>query len=215
MENMKTKSNLADLDTYVFIDVSNIRYACLRSCNIRLSFPKLIKYFEGKYKHLRSVKYFEGISDNDQDREKQFKNYKKLGYEIHSLSRKAYTDPAVYKEFNCKKCKTPNRVKVLEKSKKLKSNVDVYIASELLKTALLATKPAHIILMSCDGDYAEMIKVAVENKNIHITVLATPMVSKNNCLSIRLKQLSKELPPAQYKLRDITEIKDEVSQNRA
>jgi len=207
----KTGPNLADLDTYVFIDVSNIRYACLRSCNIRLSFPKLIKYFQGKYKRLMSVKYFEGISDNDQTREKQFKSYAKLGYEIHSLSRKAYTDPAVYKEFICKKCKTPNRVKALEKSKKLRSNVDVYIATELLEVAHLATKPTHIILMSCDGDYAEMIRSTVKNTNICVTVPATPPSKKYNALSIRLKNLTEELPQTQYKLMHITSIRGHIS----
>jgi uncharacterized LabA/DUF88 family protein len=207
----KAQSNLTSLDTYVFIDVSNIRYACLRSCNIRLSFPKLIKYFQGKYKHLKSVKYFEGISDNDQTREKQFKSYAKLGYEIRSLSRKTYTDPAVYKGFICKKCKTRNRVKVLEKSKKLKSNVDVYIATELLEIAHLATKPTHIILMSCDGDYAEMIKSATKNTNICITVLATPPSRKYNALSIRLKNLTEELPQSQYKLVHITSIRERIS----
>ena len=206
----KTQSNLADLDTHVFIDVSNIRYACLRSCGIHLNFPKLIKYFKGKYKHLVSVKYFEGISDNDQTREKQFKNYARLGYEIHSLSRKAYIDPAIYKEFICKKCKTSNRVKVLEKSKKLKSNVDVYIATELLEVSHLATKPTHIILMSCDGDYAEMIRSAVKNRNVHLTVIATPPTKKYNALSSRLKQLRNEIPVEQYRLDDITHIRDKI-----
>ena len=204
----KTQQKLVNLDTYVFIDASNIRYACLRSCGIRLSFPKLIKYFQGKYRYLRSVKYFEGISDNDQNREKQFKSYTKLGYEIHSLSRKAYIDPAVYKEFICKKCKTPNRVKVLEKSKKLKSNVDVYIATELLEVAHLATKPTHIILMSCDGDYAEMIKSAVNNKNVHLTVIATPPTEKYNALSSRLKQLRGIIP--NYQFTNILDFKDHV-----
>lgn len=204
----KPKISLADLDTYVFIDVSNIRYACLRSCNVRLSFPKLIKYFQNKYKHLKAVKYFEGISGSDQAREKQFKNYEKLGYEVYSLSRKAYADPAVYKDFVCKKCKTPNRVKVLERSKKLKSNVDVYIASELLEVAHLAIKPTHIILMSCDGDYAEMIKSAVKNKNIHITVIATPPTKKYNALSSRLKELRSIIP--NYQLINILNIKDRI-----
>ncbi len=206
---MKTK--LPDLPTHIFIDTSNIRYACLRSCGIHLNFPKLINYFKKKYPNLLSIKYFEGIGDNDQAKNQQFKNYKKLGYEIHTLSRKAYISPAVYKNYICTKCKAPNRIKTLEKTIKLKSNVDVYIASQLLETALLATAPTHIILLSCDGDYAEMIKTATKNQNIHITVLATPMTPKNNCLSTRLKSLTKELPVTQYKLRDIREIKDEVS----
>jgi uncharacterized LabA/DUF88 family protein len=206
-----TKPKLSDLPTYVYIDVSNIRYACLRSCGIRLRFDKLLKYFRGKYPNLKTVKYFEGISLDDTAREKQFKQYEKMGYEVCSLSRKAYNDPAVYKDFICKKCKTPNRVKVLDKSKKLKSNVDVYIATELLEVAHIATEPIHIILMSCDGDYAEMIKSAVKNRNVHITVLATPTTKKHNALSLRLKDLSRELTQDKYHLVDITTIRQQIS----
>jgi uncharacterized LabA/DUF88 family protein len=158
------------------------------------------------------VNYFEGISDNDVEREAQFKKFEKIGYEIHSLSRKSYINPAVYRSFKCKKCKNENRVKVLNKTEKLKSNVDVYIASELLKVAYLAKKPTHIILMSCDGDYAEMIRSAIENnKFVNVTVLATPSTRKYNALSVRLKQLRSELPTDRYRLDDITNIRDKIS----
>jgi uncharacterized LabA/DUF88 family protein len=167
-----------------------------------------MKYFRGKYPQLKAVKYFEGIADNDQARQKQFKSYHKLGYQICSLSRKAYTNPAVYKDFACKKCHSPNRVKVLEKTKKLKSNVDVYLAAELLAIAHPATKPTHLILMSCDGDFAEMIKSAVKNKNVHVTVIATPPTKKYNALSSRLKQLRDTIP--NYQLTNILDFASRI-----
>jgi uncharacterized LabA/DUF88 family protein len=138
--------------------------------------------------------------------------YERIGYEICSLSRKIYINPAVYKKHVCKKCKAQSRIKILNRNEKLKSNVDVYIATELLKIAYLTTKPIHIILMSCDGDYAEMIRAAIErNKNVRITVLATPTTKKYNALSVRLKDLRRELPGDRYFLRSIVEIKDLVS----
>jgi uncharacterized LabA/DUF88 family protein len=209
---MKQQRNLLELDCFVFIDVSNIRYACLRGCQIRLDFRRLYKYFSDKYPDLKAVKYFEGISDNDTERQAQFKKFEKIGYEVCSLSRKAYINPAVHKNFKCKKCKAENRVKVLSKTEKLKSNVDVYIASELLRVAYLAKKPTHIILMSCDGDYAEMIRLAIEsNKYVDVTVLATPSTRKYNALSVRLKQLRSKLPSDRYRLDDITNIRDKIS----
>ncbi|MCL2254932.1 MAG: NYN domain-containing protein [Lachnospiraceae bacterium] len=208
---MGKTTNLADLDTYVFIDVSNIRSAALRSCQIKLDFIKLIAYFQEKYMNLKSVRYYEGIAKYDKERLEQFKEYEKSGYEICSLARKTYIDPAVYRTFICKniKCKTPNRIRVLAPSTKMKSNVDVYIATELLEIAHSAKKPTHIILLACDGDYAEMIRSAVKNKNVHVTVIATPPTKINNALSARLKQLRNTIP--NYQLTNIMSFKDKIS----
>ncbi|MDR1969797.1 MAG: NYN domain-containing protein [Candidatus Nomurabacteria bacterium] len=205
------REKLSDMNTHVFIDVSNIRSAALGSCKIKIDFTKLIKYFKEKYPNLKSVLYFEGISSGDNEHKEQFRRYRKLGYEIRSLERKLYFDPARYKNFTCKECKTTNRVQIRKRAGKLKSNVDVFIATEVLEVAHAATKPTHIILMSCDGDYAEMIRSACKNRDVHVTVLATPTVKKNNALSIRLKQLTKELSRDQYELVDITSIKQKIS----
>lgn len=207
------KHRLSGLDTYVFVDVSNIRNACRRSCGIQLDFVKLIAYLKQKYKKLLSVKYFEGIASGDSEKEAQFEEYQRAGYEICALARKAYYNRARYKDFSCVSCGAPNHLKVLEKTTQLKSNVDVYVATEILKVALLAKRPVHIILFACDGDYAEMIKTATVNKNVRVTVIATPYTGNRryNCLSSRLKDLAREVPARQYRLRDISEIRDRVS----
>ena len=110
----------------------------------------------------------------------------------------------------CKKCGTPNRIQIRRRTEKLKSNVDVFIATELLEIAHSVKKPVHLILMACDGDYVEVIKTACKNPHVHVTVLATPTTRKNNALSIRLKLLRRELPE-NYLLRSIIEIKDLIS----
>jgi len=58
---------LQDYKTYVFIDASNIRSACLKSCNFHIDFIKLIKYLKGKYSKLQDVRYYEGIARGDKD----------------------------------------------------------------------------------------------------------------------------------------------------
>jgi uncharacterized LabA/DUF88 family protein len=198
------------MDTFVFIDVSNIRYAALRSVKIVIDFEKLIGYFQSKYSKLKAVRYFEGISVGDKQRLAQFCRYEKLGYEVRSLSRKSYADPAAFKTYECKNCKTSNRVQIRKRTEKLKSNVDVFIATEVLEIAHAAKKPTHIILMSCDGDYAEMIKSACKNPDVNVTVLATPTTKKHNALSLRLKQLRRDLPE-NYLLQSIVDIKDKIS----
>ena len=67
-------------------------------------------------------------------------------------------------------------------------------------------------MVSCDGDYADAIRIALGNQKVRITVMATPSVKKprKNTLSTRLKDLSRELP-TQYKLFNIEDIRDEVS----
>lgn len=113
------------------------------------------------------------------------------------------------------------RVQVLKQSVSLKSNVDVYLATDLLKIAYLATKPTQIILVACDGDYAEMIRAALEtNKNVQISVLATPVVppvrlgggkikSINSC-SKRLQGLRGVLQ--RFVMLNIKDIQDLIKQ---
>lgn len=69
-------------------------------------------------------------------------------------------------------------------------------------------KPFHIIIFSCDGDYAEMIKKILEkNKNAHVSVFATPFTKNNNYLSIRLKELERI---DRYHLANIMNVKDRI-----
>lgn len=211
---MKNGGNIIDLPTYVLIDVSNIRSCCLKTCDFRIDFKKLINYLKQKYPKLQDVRYYEGIAKGDEKKSLEFKKLKRSGYTIKSLSRKSYINEAVIKNIECKKCHHKNRITVLPETKKLKSNVDVFLATELLEIAFTAKKPIHIIIFSCDGDYAEAIKSAVKNPNIFITVIATPPIRdiEKNTLSSRLKQLYKDIP-THYQLFNIADIKDYISKN--
>lgn len=208
---MEREVKLKDRDTYIFIDVSNIRSACLKSCGLRIDFTKLYSYLVNKYPNLKSVRYYEGIARGDKKKQKEFKKLEKLGYSIKSLQRRAYINPAVMKNFECKSCGERNRVEVLRRETTMKSNVDVYLASEMLEIALKAIKPTHIVIFTCDGDYAEAIKIAAKNRKIAFTVISTPPVRYwgKNSLSIRLKELKKSLGK-QYHLNNIEDIEDNI-----
>ena len=206
--------SLLEAKTYVYIDASNIRHACLWSCGFNLDFIKLYNYLKEKYPNTQEIRYYEGASSKDKKKLQHFQFLSdNVGYKVCSLSRKAYIEPAKYKSFNCENCSHVNKVKVLPENMKLKSNVDVYLASDMLVCAAESKSPVNIIILSCDGDYAEAIKAILRlNPGSCVTVLATPMTTMNNCLSIRLKQLSRELSRENYKLANISNIKDYVSQ---
>lgn len=202
---------LTDLETRVFVDASNIRACCLRTLGWRMDFRKLLKYLRRKYPRLVETRYYEGIATDDAGKEKTFAELTKIGYQVCALSRKAYVDPAVYREVKCRKCGNIQRVQTLKRSVKLKSNVDVYLATEFLKQAYLAERPIHLIVFSCDGDYAEMIREAIQtNENVYVTVVATPAIKDmtRNTLSLRLKELRGKLP--RYYLTSIRDIEDLV-----
>ena len=209
---MKTEVKLPELDTYVLIDVSNIRSSCLKSCNFRIDFTMLMSYLKKKYPNLKIVNYYEGMARGDNEKRKEFCQLQKIGYAIKTIQRRAYIDEAILKNFYCKKCNYRNRIMVLPKNRKLKSNVDVYLATEMLEIAFAATKPIHIILFSCDGDYTEAIKSATKNSNVYVTVVATPTIHdyEKNTLSVRLKELRKIISK-QYQLSNIMNIKDDIS----
>lgn len=191
----RKKLPLKDRKTFVFIDVSNIRNACERSLGFGLDFKNLYQYFDGKYRNLQEVRYYEGIATGDEKKQRYFQRLEKVGYTICSLERKSYTNEAKYADFPCSKCGVLNTVQVLPESPKLKSNVDVYMAVDMMKCAIRATEPIHIILVSCDGDFTEAIHgILSVNPKVFVTVLATPMTKTNNCLSVRLKNLRSELP---------------------
>ena len=127
---------------------------------------------------------------------------------MHTLIRKSYQNNAKYKSFKCNNCNKKHTVEILKKSKTLKSNVDVYLCSELMGDSLNISKPFHLIIFSCDGDFSEMIEnILKKNKYAHVTVLATPFVKYNNYLSIRLKKLEKI---DRYYLANIMNIKDRI-----
>ncbi|MBT3249240.1 MAG: NYN domain-containing protein [Candidatus Pacebacteria bacterium] len=198
---------LKDLDTYVYLDSSNIRNA-LRVVGVKLDFIKLYKYLNTTYKHLKTVKYFEGADVKNKKAAKQFKLLEKTGYKMHTLVRKSYQNKAKYRSFKCGDCDKKNTVEILKKSKTLKSNVDVYLCSELMGDLLNVNRPFHIIIFSCDGDFSEMIEnMLKKNKHAHITVIATPFTKHNNYLSIRLKQLERV---DRYYLANIINIKDKI-----
>jgi hypothetical protein len=71
------KFKVANLPTHIYIDGSNIRLACRRSCGFELDFKKLYAYFATKYPELVKAQYFEGISIGDTKKEAIFKKYEK------------------------------------------------------------------------------------------------------------------------------------------
>lgn len=203
-----------ELDPYVFIDVSNIRAACVKTLGFNIDFIKLIGYLRKKYPRLKSVYYYEGIANGDTDKQAEFDALRLAGYEVKSLERKIYVEPAVYKEITCRNCKTKRRVQVLKKTTKMKSNVDVYLATDLLRLAYLARRNTHIILVSCDGDYAEMIKSALEtNPKITISVLGTPVVkNRKNTFSMRLQEMRGKIP--NFHIRNIQNIQPIIAKQK-
>lgn len=204
---MKAEVKISELPTYVYIDSSNINFACKRGLGIDLDYKKLYKYLKRKYPQLKEVSYFEGREIEDAEKAKIFRAYEKVGYTMKILERKKYILQPVFRYKKCPSCNQRVKICTAPKSIKLKSNIDVFLCSEMMFDALKEKRPTHFMLLSCDGDYAEMIKKIIENcPKAHITVLATPFTKPENFLSIRLQQLKGELP--RFELANIANIKD-------
>ena len=133
-----------NLDTYVYIDVSNIRNACRISSGFYLDFIKLYMYFKKRYPNLRDVRYYEGIYQEDAKKTNWFKRLEKVGYTICPLRRKKYVQNPKVKSFDCWRCGATNNVEILGEAVKYKSNVDVYLASDMLVQAAKADGPINI-----------------------------------------------------------------------
>ena len=131
-----------------------------------------------------------------------------------SLSRQAYTKRTLDKYIvECPNCGYKWARQLSGGNKVLKSNVDVYLASEFMLVASRAKDPIHLVLFSCDGDYAEMIRCAIENnRGLHISVVATPYLGQSplNMLSSKLMKLRKEI--VRYSLQNIGDFIDEIRQ---
>lgn len=200
--------NLKELPTFVYIDASNIKNA-LKVSNINIDWQKLYKYFSKTYANLKQIQYFEGADNNDNLKHKEFSQLEKFGYITKTLSRKSYINPAKYKIFKCNFCKKVNNINIIKKSVSLKSNIDVYLCTQVITDVFTFGKPVHIIVLSCDGDYAEMINKILElKKDAYISVFATPFTKTNNYLSVRLKELERK---DRYYLVNILNIKDLIS----
>ena len=209
---MNNTKNRRGLDTYVYIDVSNIRNACRISCGFYLDFIKLYKYFRKRYPNLRDVRYYEGIYQGDNKKISWFKKLGKVGYTICPLRRKKYVQNPKMKTFDCWRCGATNNIEVLGEVVKYKSNVDVYLVSDMLVQVAKAKGPINIVLVSCDGDYVEAIKSVFElTEDAFVTVLATPNKRDRNLLSYRLRYLFRDLGQDRYMLENIETIKDIVS----
>lgn len=201
---------LSDYQTYIFIDVSNIRLACRKTLGWELDFYRLIAYLKNKYVNLKDVRYYEGLAVDDLEKRRELRRLQRAGYTICSLTRKTYEEPAVYRKVRCRKCGHSWEAKVMKQATKMKSNVDVYLSADMLTLGLLSQKSIHLILVSCDGDYAEAIKNLLNvSLNIKVSVLATPPAKelKKNTLSVRLKRLYREVPLHKYDLSNIDTIK--------
>lgn len=200
---------LKDQDTYIYIDVSNIRWACQKTLGFRIDFVRLLEYFRQKYPNLKDVRYYEGIAIGDTKKRRMFNFLEYRGYTICALERKTYNSMEIDRQdVEYPKCGTRWTTESVRRRKAMKSNVDVYLATELLAIAHRVSNPTHIILVSCDGDYAEMIKNALENENVSISVLATPpaKTTKKNTLSVRLRALRKDKNALRYQLTNIAGI---------
>lgn len=207
---------LLEQDTYIYIDVSNIRLACQKTLDLGIDFVRLLQYFQKKYPNLKEVRYYEGIEKGDGKKYKMFDFLRKKGYTICPLERKSYVSAEVEEQrVECPKCKHVWTEEFVKEHKVMKSNVDVYLASDMLVQASLAEHPIRLILVSCDGDYAEAIKNIINlNKNVNVTVLATPPAKdqRKNTVSIRLKQLYRDMPLHRYDLANIDTIRAYISQ---
>ncbi len=62
------KKPLSSLPTYVYIDGSNIRFACKNGLGFDLDYKKLFGYLSAKYTNLKRVAYLEGRSSDDAEK---------------------------------------------------------------------------------------------------------------------------------------------------
>lgn len=218
MQSTQSTTSRKYQDTYIYIDVSNIRSACLKTLGFMIDFVKLLEYFQRKYPNLRDVRYYEGCAKGDMKKRRVFNFLKRQGYTICPLERKAYNSLEIEEQtVKCPKCKHRWTAEFKREHKILKSNVDVYLSSDMMAQAARADHPTRLILVSCDGDYTEAIKNAIDlNKNVSVTVLATPTAKdmNKNTLSVRLKSLLTELPKSKYSLNYIDSIKTTIASNK-
>lgn len=199
---------LKKLSTYVYIDASNIKNA-LKVSNVVVDWQKLFNYFSQTYLNLKQIQYFEGADNRDSTKHQEFTKLNKIGYSLNILSRKSYLNPPKFKLIKCKYCKKENNINITNKSIILKSNIDVYLCTEAITNALTIGKPVHIIILSCDGDYAEMVnKLIGTKKDVYVSVFATPFTKQNNYLSVRLKELERL---DRFYLVNILNIRDYIS----
>ena len=207
---------MRDQDTYVYIDVSNIRLACSKTLGFWIDFVKLLKYFKGKYPNIKDVRYYEGIARGDMKKQRMFNYLAQRGYTICSLERKSYDSVEIEDvAVKCPRCKYEWVSGNIKKRHTMKSNVDVYLTADMLAVAYLTDHPIRIILVSCDGDYAEAIRNAiVMNPNVSIAVLATPTIKQmnKNTLSTKLKNLGREIP--RYRLHNINLIRGSIESDK-
>lgn len=202
---------LKEMQLYVYIDASNIKNA-LKSLCIDIDWTNLYRYITSTYKNTIAIKYFQGIDKNDTKNCNILKKLENIGYEIKSINRQAYQTRTKYKKFRCRNCGQNNVVRILPSKKILKSNIDVYLCSELMGDLLNVHRKTHAILFTCDGDYAEMIKnIIYKNKKVYVSVFATPYTHMNNYLSSRLKELGNI---ERFFLVNILNIKDKISKKK-
>lgn len=105
MIEQRGKISRKNQDTYVYIDVSNIRWACQKTLDFRIDFVRLLNYFKQKYPNLKEVRYYEGIAIGDAKKQRMFNFLKRKGYIVCSLERKSYnTIETEEREVKCPEC---------------------------------------------------------------------------------------------------------------
>lgn len=159
------------------------------------------------------MRYYEGIARGDARKRARFEHLKDCGYTVCPLERKSYvTIENEAFDVKCPECEHEWVEEIRKERRVMKSNVDAYLATELLAVANDVKFPIHVVLVSCDGDYAEMIRSAISrNENVSVSVLATPPVrdASKNTLSVSLRRLRNELP-LRYQLTNIATIVDKI-----
>ena len=204
--------DLKHAKTFVFIDVSNIRRACNKGLGFNISFMRFKNYLKHKYHRLEDVRYYEGMSIGDEKKKEYLDYLKKVGgFTICTLERKSYYTGPSEVSCVCDYCGRETKLQIAAGYTKFKSNVDVYIAANMVEIAATNDGPLHFILVSCDGDYDEAVRSVFRiNSNVFFTIIATSLSAKpENSMSLRLKNLQSEFQE-HLAIVDINVLKDRI-----
>lgn len=91
MKEVRKSTKSLSLDTYVFVDASNIRAACLKTLDFKIDFCKLLGYFQKKYPNLKAAYYYEGKSKDDTEKQVEFDSLTAAGYGVRFLEKSLYS----------------------------------------------------------------------------------------------------------------------------
>jgi uncharacterized LabA/DUF88 family protein len=172
----------------VYIDVANIRYALIKS-GYHINFRLLLSYLRTKYGANVIVKYYEGLALNDVKRDAEHEKLKSLGYDIHTVKRQKYFQPAKLHRVTCEKCGQINEIVVSPSRHVIKSNCDVALATDAMFDCF-AHQPERMVFFAADGDYAQLFIKLIEKK-CKVEVWAPYSSKANRSTSMKITELSR------------------------